>query len=57
MLVPQPTYDERIAKCRDCTRWLPQDRCGACGCFMSVKARAAHTKCPMGVWGVWTPEA
>ncbi|QNJ25983.1 hypothetical protein SynSYN20_01656 [Synechococcus sp. SYN20] len=57
MHVPQLVYDQRLAICRGCIRWLPSDRCSACGCFMSVKARAAHIKCPLGFWETWAPEA
>ena len=51
MLVSDDIYEQRIATCQDCYRFQ-KDRgiCGACGCFMTIKARAAHTECPMRLW-------
>ena len=51
MLVPQDIYDERIRHCQDCIRFdRHRGMCGACGCFMTIKARAAHTECPLRLW-------
>ena len=57
MLVSQEVYDRRIRLCRDCPRHLANDKCGACGCFMGIKARAAHSYCPIGTWKAERPEA
>ena len=51
-MVPDNVYQKRMAACRDCYRFDRQRGiCGACGCFMTIKARGAHTECPMSVWG------
>ncbi len=41
---------ERLLEiCRSCDRY-DGTRCAVCGCVMSVKARMAGTKCPLGKW-------
>ena len=49
----------RMDICRDCVN-LKGDRCGVCGCFMSIKTKLKYnynlrgeieeTKCPIGKW-------
>ena len=52
MLVSDDVYQKRISICQDCYRFdRERGICQACGCFMTIKARAAHTECPMSLWG------
>ena len=45
-------YDHRMATCNDCHLWEgSRGICKGCGCFMTIKARAAHVSCPLGKWG------
>lgn len=57
-LVPPDVYEERLSICRDCHLYRPLRGgiCGGCGCFITIKARAGHTACPMHKWGQWREE-
>ena len=51
-IVPDDTYDERIAICLECDKYDEGDhRCIACGCYLNAKARFGHERCPIGKWG------
>ena len=51
-IVPEDTYDERIAICKACDKYAKNDhRCMACGCFLNAKARFGHESCPLDKWG------
>lgn len=57
-LVPPDVYEERMSVCRECHlfRNLSGGICSGCGCFMTIKARAGATVCPLGKWGSWAEE-
>ena len=40
----------RIKICQGCEHLMKHTRCAKCGCFMRVKTRLAHSKCPIGKW-------
>ena len=47
-------HDEEVLKmrwdlCLGC-EFLKDDKCQKCGCFMKVKHKLAHSKCPIGKW-------
>lgn len=41
-------------KCSEC-HLFERNRgiCKGCGCFMTIKARAGHTHCPLDRWSTW----
>ena len=42
---------ERISICKKCPSLLkPTWTCKECGCFMKIKARLEHSKCPLDKW-------
>jgi len=42
---------ERMATCHTCKKFEPVlARCGACGCFLSLKTWLPKEKCPLGKW-------
>ena len=41
----------RLNICQSCEHFRPStSQCRVCGCFMKVKARFKHVKCPTGKW-------
>ncbi len=45
-------YQQRINICQGCEWHRPAlNRCGSCGCFLSLKARIPWLDCPEGKWG------
>lgn len=48
-LCSDDVYRARLEVCKCCDQLLG-DRCAACGCFVSVKARGRALKCPVGKW-------
>ncbi|HOO27106.1 MAG TPA: DUF6171 family protein [Lachnospiraceae bacterium] len=42
-------YEKRLAVCGTC-RYLKDDFCGACGCFVKLKAAIAVNRCPYEKW-------
>lgn len=62
--VSDATYEQRIAKCKECPNYKSAtNQCKACGCFLSIKARLMYdpvvqqrtgekteTVCPDGKW-------
>lgn len=42
-------YRSRLAVCRECT-YLSDATCGACGCYVELRAAAADGRCPYGKW-------
>lgn len=42
-------YEERLALCRQC-RYLKDGFCGACGCFVELRAAIAVNQCPYEKW-------
>ena len=46
---PLAEYKKRIDICRSCPS-MKGSVCKECGCLMTIKARMATTKCPLGKW-------
>lgn len=42
--------EERMAICRTCSFFNPNNTCNKCGCFLDVKTGWASEKCPEGKW-------
>lgn len=42
-------YEERLALCKDCN-YLNEGMCGACGCFVELRAVIAKNVCPYQKW-------
>ena len=42
-------YDRRLAICRECD-YLNEGTCGACGCYVELRAAAITGKCPYKKW-------
>lgn len=41
----------RLEICRACPNFRPKShRCSLCGCFMQLKTKLEHAKCPVGKW-------
>lgn len=41
----------RLAICYECPFFSNQySQCSKCGCYMSIKTKLAHVKCPVGKW-------
>ena len=44
-------HEFRLAICRTCEFFKPKsERCAKCGCFMQLKTKLEHAKCPVGKW-------
>jgi len=42
---------ERMAICEQCPRLVRLTKqCKECGCFMNLKTKLTHAKCPIGKW-------
>ena len=55
-MVPPDVYQERMLKCSECHLFEKhRGICKGCGCFMTIKARAGHTHCPLDRWSTWQP--
>jgi len=49
--VPKEIEEKRIEICNSCEHlFKPTGNCKRCGCFMQVKAKLEHSKCPIGKW-------
>lgn len=42
-------YEERLAICIEC-EYLNAGTCGACGCYVELRAAAKVSKCPYRKW-------
>ncbi len=42
-------YEERLSKCVQCER-LIDGMCGACGCYVELRAAKRKSDCPYGNW-------
>jgi hypothetical protein len=40
---------KRLEECSKCEHYK-DPRCSKCGCFMTIKAKMATAKCPIGKW-------
>lgn len=49
-LVEDSVREFRLATCRACPKFTPEERCVECGCFMKVKAAFVTSKCPLEKW-------
>ena len=55
--VSATVQQKRLSICESCDRlYKPTYTCKSCGCFMNVKTWMAKEKCPLGKWGVESPE-
>ena len=43
----QAVYENRLAVCKSCD-YLKEGLCGACGCFVEVRAAVNRNVCPYG---------
>ena len=43
------TYEERLAVCKSCDL-LNAGTCGACGCYVELRAVAENGRCPHKKW-------
>lgn len=47
----QKLSEKRMAICKTCDQFKPfLNRCGVCGCLMSLKSLFPSEKCPEGKW-------
>ena len=47
----QEEIEKRLEICKTCPSFKKNtQRCGKCGCFMSLKATLLQAKCPLGKW-------
>lgn len=42
-------YKRRLDICTDCEQ-RERNKCGICGCYLSLKARGRAFRCPLGKW-------
>ncbi|MCR5686412.1 MAG: DUF6171 family protein [Lachnospiraceae bacterium] len=47
--VSDPEYKNRLDICRDCD-YLNEATCGACGCYVELRAAAKSGRCPYKKW-------
>lgn len=47
--VPAEEYERRLALCRECDL-LNAGTCGACGCYVELRAAAKVSNCPYRKW-------
>jgi len=47
--VAEEEYEERLAACKSCD-FLNVGTCGACGCYVELRAAAKAGKCPYKKW-------
>jgi len=51
MWVEKPVAQSRYDVCKKCDRFIPiTAQCKECGCFMKMKVKFEHSKCPLGKW-------
>jgi hypothetical protein len=51
LLVDDSKFHERMSICNQCPKYLKEtNQCGECLCFLSLKAKGASFKCPLGKW-------
>ena len=49
MKVSDETYRKRLDVCKNCD-YLNEGTCGACGCYVELRAAARTGKCPYKKW-------
>ncbi len=43
--------EARMQLCLDCPKLIPAThQCSECGCFMKLKTKLLHAKCPLNKW-------
>lgn len=47
--VEEAVYEERLAVCKECSL-LNAGTCGACGCYVELRAVARAGRCPHKKW-------
>ncbi len=47
--VSEKTYRERLDVCKNCD-YLNEGTCGACGCYVELRAAALTGRCPYKKW-------
>ena len=47
--VPEAEYEARLAVCKTCD-FLNAGTCGACGCYVELRAAAKAGRCPYKKW-------
>jgi len=50
LLNKETRSEQRMAVCQSCPELGALNRCGQCGCFMTIKTRIYSAKCPFGLW-------
>lgn len=56
--VPEEEYEARLTVCKSCD-YLNAGTCGACGCYVELRAAAKAGKCPYKKWrhgGIKSPD-
>mgnify|MGYP000025854612 len=48
-LQSEAVYEDRLAVCKEC-KYLNEGLCGACGCFVELRAVIAVNRCPYEKW-------
>jgi hypothetical protein len=49
--VTEDVADERMKTCLDCPKLIKAThQCRECGCFMKIKTKLLHAKCPLDKW-------
>ena len=48
--VEEDVQKARYAECEGCEHFLASKQCTECGCFMPIKTKLLHAKCPIGKW-------
>ena len=49
MKVSDAIYGERLETCKECD-YLNEGTCGACGCYVELRAAAKTGRCPYKKW-------
>jgi hypothetical protein len=51
IFVLKKEYEERLTICTECEHFKKfLNRCGICGCVMTIKARLQNMSCPKNKW-------
>jgi hypothetical protein len=48
--VSDAEYERRLSLCKECD-FLQSGTCGACGCYVELRAAAKAGRCPYRKWG------
>jgi len=51
IVAKKPLWQQRQDVCDQCEYYqIPQNICSKCGCFMKIKTKINHAKCPLDKW-------